>query len=440
MVCRRRRIGRALAAGVSVAAVVLRVAAPPRAVGHPLAGTLVAIAAVAAMLAAGAAWAQQPPRGCGCVEGVPVAAAPCVAAERPSLRPSFMVPRAWLIRGIPGSQPPSEESYRRRFELPELVAPRRPRPGDRDWPDAMLRVVEDYEDLAEIKEGQAAVLPAQIAAARAVGNHAQVTALEARQHALRREVRDLRTRQAAILREVVARRPQYEHADAALFMLAVALDQQSDARGAAAASDDLAARFPSSPFATRASLLVAERDLAYGALTDARRRYERALAAAPGTPLEHLVLYRLAWTCLHLGDHAAARAAFVRLIAYLQARPDALEAAAMLAVARAELAVPYAATTTATRPRDVRRALADLRRLAADDDGALAMLEALARAYEHRGRWREARAVYQALVGQRPADARVDAWRRLAIRAQACGARASPAPASLRTRGRRAAP
>ncbi len=268
-------------------------------------------------------------------------------------------------------------------------------------PEMLRRLADIYGEIVRAFEVQARSFDEAIFRARGrererltqAQRDAEAHAREARQQAVR------------VLAQLAGDHPSYAHADEALYALAYHLERMDDRARARQAYQRLIRDYSASRYVPHAYLAFAEHAFDEGRLDDARELYGRVLAYPPEhNPVYAYARYKLAWVQYNGGRFQEALEELARVIEHVRSHPDTSDGPSLARQARREIVLPYAHVG---RPD---RALAFFRRVADDEDDALAMLERLGELYFDEGHWAETIAVHHQLMAERPRSASVCAW------------------------------
>jgi tetratricopeptide (TPR) repeat protein len=290
---------------------------------------------------------------------------------------------------------------------------------DTHRPDTLMRLAEDYQELAQLANGQAEDLEDDLFAARQAHNEAGIADITRRQAAFRATSGQYREQLIAAFRNLVDAHPNYAAMDRALFYLAFAYQDGNDFNNARTVYRTLIQRFPQSPFVPNAYLSFAEYFFEQGEMENARQFYERVLAVQD----EHnqvygYALYKMAWVLYNLQDFEGSLNKFYEVIDYGRSHPNAGAVTALLRNARMELVTVYGSVYgTAARPLNVGNAFATFQRYAADEENSYAMFEKLAELYQDAGQWPNAVASYHGMMERRANSDRFCFWQSQVARA-----------------------
>lgn len=278
--------------------------------------------------------------------------------------------------------------------------------------DTLMRLAEDYQELATLANGAAEDLEDDIFQARQANNAAQVQTLQRQQEQHRTESRGFREQLIATFRNLVDTSPNYPQMDRALFYLAFAYQDLNNFDDALRVYRTLIQRFPQSPFVPNAYLSFAEHYFEEGDMEAARQFYERVLAVQDeSNQVYGYALYKMAWVLYNLQDHEGALQKFFEVIEYARQHPDSPSVTPLLRNARMELVTVYGSVYgNAQRPLNTNNALNTFRRYAADENNAFEMFEKLAELYHDAGQWPNSIASYHALMEARSTDDKFCFW------------------------------
>ena len=290
---------------------------------------------------------------------------------------------------------------------------------DTHRPDALMRLAEDYQELAQLSNGQAEELEDELFAARQAHNDAQVATITRQQAAFRATAGQYREQLIAAFRNLVDAHPNYAQMDRALFYLAFAYQDGNDFNNARTVYRTLIQRFPQSPFVPNAYLSFAEYFFDQGEMENARQFYERVLAVQDeANQVYGYALYKMAWVLYNLQDFEGSLNKFYEVIEYGRTHPNAGSVTALLRNARMELVTVYGSVYgTAARPLNVANAFATFQRYAADEDNSYTMFEKLAELYQDAGQWPNAVAAYHGMMERRANSDRFCFWQAQVARA-----------------------
>ena len=290
---------------------------------------------------------------------------------------------------------------------------------DSHRPDTLMRLAEDYQELAQLSNGQAEDLEDDLFAARQAHNDAQVADITRRQGAFRNTAGQYRAQLIAAFRNLVDAHPNYAQMDRALFYLAFAYQDGNDFNNARTVYRTLIQRFPQSPFVPNAYLSFAEYFFDQGEMENARQFYERVLSVQDeNNQVYGYALYKMAWVLYNLQDFEGSLNKFYEVIEYGRAHPNAGSVTALLRNARMELVTVYGSVYgTAARPLNVANAFATFQRYAADEENSYAMFEKLAEQYQDAGQWPNAVASYHGMMERRANSDRFCLWQAQVARA-----------------------
>ena len=290
---------------------------------------------------------------------------------------------------------------------------------------ALMRLAEDIAELLLAKGAQVDELDEALEMALRAHNDPQVSALQQQQEALRQEAAQYRDRMIATLRALVARWPEYEHADQALDQLAGALREAGHDDEAIATSRALVERFPRSRYAPVAHAMV-------GDLLDARgdaaaeRSYEHAVETeGDAHEIGAYARYRLAWIAARHRDLAGAMRRLSKALDIARGAEDRQQTALVDAMLR-EAPLIVAAALVDGRAFDASGALASFQAMVGTERDAFEMFARMADHLRDRAAWANAIAAYRHLMVNASHDGRFCAWRAQAQRAMTC--LRSPAP------------
>ena len=286
-------------------------------------------------------------------------------------------------------------------------------------PDTLMRLAEDYQELATMENGGAEDLEDDLFAARQAHNDALVARITGQQTEHRNTARQYRDQLIAAFRNLVDQHPNYEQMDRALFYLAFAYQDGNDFNNARTVYRTLIQRFPQSPFVPNAYLSFAEYFFEQGEMENARQFYERVLAVQDeNNQVYGYALYKMAWVLYNLQDFEGSLNKFYEVIEYGRAHPNAASVTPLLRNARMELVTVYGSVFgTAARPLNVGNAFATFQRYASDEENSYAMFEKLAELYQDAGQWPNAVASYHALMERRANSDRFCFWQSQVARA-----------------------
>ena len=290
---------------------------------------------------------------------------------------------------------------------------------DQHRPDTLMRLAEDYQELATLSNGQAEDLEDDLFAARQAHNDAAVADVTRRQAAFRATAGQYREQLIAAFRNLVDAHPNYAQMDRALFYLAFAYQDGNDFNNARTVYRTLIQRFPQSPFVPNAYLSFAEYFFDQGEMENARQFYERVLSVQDeNNQVYGYALYKMAWVLYNLQDFEGSLNKFYEVIDYGRAHPNAASVTPLLRNARMELVTVYGSVYgTAARPLNVANAFATFQRYAADEENSYAMFEKLAELYQDAGQWPNAVASYHAMMERRANSDRFCFWQAQVARA-----------------------
>ena len=334
----------------------------------------------------------------------PPAALP--AAEAPAATDATTAPGFELDPGVELRTPDHARRERRLLEREVQVLERILRRTDARDPrhgDVLERLAMTHDELRQQATVRARALDAPIHEAR--GGAPVLGRLTRQQREAEESARQHREAAIRTLAQLVADHTDRRGLDGSLFTLALHLGAIGQHTRARQVYHRLLRAFPESRFVPHAYLAFAEHYFAEGELDPARQFYERVLAIPPErNSVFGYARYKLAWVRFNQDDFRGALDEFVRLLEHTRQHPDARDAATLARQARRELVMPYARVG---RPA---QALAFFRRVAADDEEAFVMLEALASLYHDTGQWPESVALHHQLMAERQADASLCRW------------------------------
>lgn len=254
-------------------------------------------------------------------------------------------------------------------------------------------------------ESRAGALEQVVFEARQDNDAAQVRQLVRTQREARRTGHDARQCAIRSLAELVRDYRDAPGLDRSLFALAYHLERIRQQARARQVYHRLIRDFPESRYVPQAYLAFAEHYFAEGELDPARQFYERVLTIeAEHNPVYGYARYKLAWVRYNLEDFQGALRDFVAVLEHTREYPDRTQSTALARQVRRELVLPY---SHVGRPD---RALIFFRRVAADDDEAYTMLEALAGLYHDTGSWPNSVRVHHQLMAERPQADGVCGW------------------------------
>jgi TolA-binding protein len=276
----------------------------------------------------------------------------------------------------------------------------------------MLRLAETLQDLASDANTQARSLDQDIFVARQRGDQGRLAALERQQRQSLDEVRVMREQLVRVLETFVSDHGSNAKLDSALYTLAFTLGELRQFDRARQAYQLLLQRCPQSSYVPNAYFAFAEYYFDQGEMDSAAPFYERVIAVdRPDNAVRGYAMYKLAWVEFNRRRYDASLARFFETIDYARAQQaSSPTAAALLRSARAELVTAYGAVYGSARPLNTTQAFSTFRRYAADDEGAVAMLEKLGELYKDNGQWPNAVAVFHELMSQRASSDRFCLW------------------------------
>ncbi len=289
---------------------------------------------------------------------------------------------------------------RERAILERLAA--RTAPSAPNHADVLRRLAETCAELLRVRQVEARELDEPIFRARQSGQ--SPAELVRRQRAAERNANGERERAVRALVQLVREHPQDRQLDEGLYALAYHLERMDRRPQAREVYHRLVRDFPQSRYVPHAYLAFAEHFFREGQLDEARQFYERVIAIPPErNPLHVYARYKLAWVHFNVEAFRQSLEELVHVIEQVRtgASPDGRSLGRQ---ARREIALPYA------RVGQPNRALAFFRRIADDEDDALAMLERLAELYLDTGRWAETITVHRELMTERPQHASLCLW------------------------------
>lgn len=295
--------------------------------------------------------------------------------------------------------------------------------SDSHRPDALMRLAEDYGELATMDNGAAEDLEENLHQARQPNNTAQVQTVQRQQEQLRTQARQWREQLITAFRALVQDHPNYPQMDRALFSLAFAYQEANNFNEARVVYRTLIQRFPNSPFVPNAYLSFAEYFFDQGEMENARQFYDRVLQVQDeSNQVYGYALYKMAWVQFNLQDFQASLQRFFDVIEYGRNHPNAPSVTPLLRNARMELVGVYGQVYgTAQRPLNPTNAFNTFQRYAADENNAFEMFEKLAELYQDGGQWPNSIATYHALMERRPNSDRFCVWQAQVARAVVAG-------------------
>lgn len=256
-------------------------------------------------------------------------------------------------------------------------------------PDLLQRIALDH--LEEAEEAERAELRVQDHVAE-VGAYPEATALAAR---LAEAARQNRAAAIEVLRAVVAEHPTHEHADAALFTLASALQTAGQRDAAAPVLLQLVREHPGSEYLPDALLDLGDIAFDSADLATAQRFYERVRAHREA-PVRPYATYKLGWVKANLGEFREALELLLE-VASLPDAPAGTPAAALRREARRDVTFAYAHVGDPAKAPEFFRSRFP--------EEAPALLFRLGQIWDEQGRIPAARTVWAALLeGAAPCD------------------------------------
>lgn len=335
------------------------------------------------------------------------------AAAEPRTQDNTTAEGPGLVTPTPS---PARRDRQRRLLQHELTTLRRLADNVRADDPRRAAILQRLATTLDEAERQAEVrvrgLDAAIHRARAARDSTRFRELRRRQRSLAARRDGYRQEAVQVWARLVRDHPSAPNPDEAVFALARGLERLGEPGRARQAYHHLLGQHPDSAYVPHAWLAFAEQAFATGDIAEAQGFYERVTSVPPERNTVYgYALYKRAWCHYNLEDWRGALARFVEVIEHAAADPRAVGADALARQARRELVLPYAHVG---RPA---RALAFFRRYAADEEGAMAMLDRLARVYEDTGQWQKTIATYHRLMAAAPESTSLCDWQHRTTRA-----------------------
>ncbi|MBL8679260.1 MAG: tetratricopeptide repeat protein [Myxococcales bacterium] len=330
--------------------------------------------------------------------------------QRPTPTPSTpAIDPRWILRQRASMQ--STQIARRELQLLVQLLRSMPISSPQHAP-TTLRLAETLQDLATDANTNARQLDQTIFVARQRGERERTASLEQQQRALLAEARTMREQLTRVLEMFASQHASDARIDNALYTLAFTLQELGNVDRARQVYQQLLQRCPQSVYVPNAYLAFAEFYFEQADMDSAVPFYERVIAVTdPSNTLRGYAMYKLAWAEFNRRRFDASLARFYETIEYARAQQaTSPSAGALLRSARQELVTAYGAVYGSARPLNSAQAFATFRRYAADEEGAVAMLEKLGELYRDNGQWPNAIAVFHELMSQRAESDRFCQW------------------------------
>ena len=280
------------------------------------------------------------------------------------------------------------------------------RSNDPKRPEVLLRLAETYFEMQQVLEQRVRAFDEPIyKACRKERNAEKCRKLRKQQKQAEAQLERIRKETIQTYAILVRDHPDFPRMDEVLFALAFGLEQMGQVDQARRVYYRLIRNFPDSKFIPHAYLSFAEYFFNDGDMEAALKFYDKVVSIPPErNPVYGYALYKMAWAYYNQERFKKSLEAFVRVIEFADANPDAGDAANLARQSRRELVMPYAMVGTP------QKALNFFRRYATDNQQALEMLERLAELYVDTGQWPKAIKVYHELMSTAPDSDKLCYW------------------------------